>query len=55
MAKEWILNSAFGDTPDDALREVQKAKALWLQAVRAEGNPIPQPKYRPVIYQGVSA
>ena len=47
--------SAFGETPDDALREVQKAKALWLQAARAEGNPIPQPKYRPVIYQAVSA
>jgi predicted RNase H-like HicB family nuclease len=47
--------SAFGDTPDAALREVQKAKALWLQAARAEGKPIPQPKYRPVIYQAVSA
>ena len=47
--------SAFGDTPDAALREVQKAKALWLQAARAEGKPIPQPKYRPVIYQALSA
>ena len=47
--------SAFGDTSDAALREVQKAKALWLQAARAEGKPIPQPKYRPVIYQVVSA
>ncbi len=47
--------SAFGETPDDALREVQKAKALWLQAARAEGKPIPPPKYRPVICQAVSA
>ncbi len=47
--------SAFGDTPDAALREVQKAKALWLQAARDEGKPIPQPKYRPVIYQALSA
>ncbi|MEW5948298.1 MAG: type II toxin-antitoxin system HicB family antitoxin [Thermodesulfobacteriota bacterium] len=47
--------SAFGDTPDAALQEVQKAKELWLEAARAEGKPIPSPKYRPVIYQAVSA
>jgi predicted RNase H-like HicB family nuclease len=47
--------SAFGETPDDALRAVQKAKALWLQAARAEGKAIPPPKYRPVIYQALSA
>jgi predicted RNase H-like HicB family nuclease len=46
--------SAFGDTPDEALREVQKAKKLWLEAARAEGKPIPPPEYRPVIYQAVS-
>lgn len=27
--------SAFGQTPEKALEEVQKAKALWLQAARA--------------------
>ncbi|MBW2674880.1 MAG: type II toxin-antitoxin system HicB family antitoxin, partial [Deltaproteobacteria bacterium] len=43
--------SAFGDTPDEALREVQQAKKLWLEAARAEGKPIPKPEYRPVIYQ----
>jgi predicted RNase H-like HicB family nuclease len=43
--------SAFGETPEQALREVQQAKALWLQAARAEDKPIPPPKYRPVIYQ----
>jgi len=47
--------SAFGDTPDEALHEVQKAKDLWIGAARAEGKPIPTPKYRPVIYQAVSA
>ena len=47
--------SAFGDTPDEALREVQKAKKLWLEAARAEGKIIPPPKYRPAIYQAVSA
>ena len=47
--------SAFGETPAKALEEVQKAKDLWLQAARAEGKPIPSPKYRPVIYQVASA
>ena len=43
--------SAFGDTPDEALQEVQKAKSLWIEVSNAEGKPIPPPKYRPVIYQ----
>lgn len=43
--------SAFGDTPDEALQEVQKAKALWIEAANAEGKSVPPPKYRPVIYQ----
>jgi predicted RNase H-like HicB family nuclease len=43
--------SAFGETPEDALREVQIAKEAWLDAARSTGKPIPQPKYRPVIYQ----
>ena len=47
--------SAFGDTPDEALREVQKAKELWLEAARSEGKLIPPPKYRPAIYQAVYA
>ena len=47
--------SAFGETPAEALQELQKAKELWLQSARSEGKPIPSPKYRPVIYQLVSA
>jgi len=47
--------SAFGDTPDEALHEVQKAKKLWLEAALAGSKPIPPPKYRPVIYQAISA
>jgi predicted RNase H-like HicB family nuclease len=46
--------SAFGSTPEEALREVQIAKATWLDAARAEGRPVPLPKYRPVIYQTAS-
>ncbi len=43
--------SASGETPEDALREVLIAKELWLEVAREDGKPIPEPKYRPVIYQ----
>ena len=43
--------SAFGDTPEEALKEVEIAKAAWLEAARNSGKPIPPPKYRPVIYE----
>ena len=43
--------SAFGKTPAEALAEVETAKQLWLETARAEGKPIPEPTYRPAIYQ----
>lgn len=43
--------SAFGKTLAEALRQAQLAKKAWLEAARAEGKPIPRPRYRPVIYQ----
>ncbi len=43
--------SAFGATPEDALREVERAKAAWIEAAKEAGKPIPPPRYRPVIYQ----
>jgi len=43
--------SAFGDTPEEALRQVEMAKEAWLAAARAEGKPVPAPRYRPAIYQ----
>jgi predicted RNase H-like HicB family nuclease len=46
--------SAFGETADEALRQVELAKAAWLEAARKEGKPIPEPKYRPAIYQVAS-
>ena len=45
--------SAFGDTPLQALQEVEEAKRLWLEAARTEGKSIPPPKYRPLIYQAI--
>ena len=46
--------SAFGDTPEEALREVLIAKETWLVAAQAESKPIPLPRYKPVIYQAAS-
>ena len=43
--------SAFGATAEEALKEVEVAKAAWLDAARAAGKPIPSPQYRPVIYE----
>ena len=43
--------SAFGRTPEEALKEVEIAKTAWLEAAEAEGRPIPEPRYKPAIYQ----
>ena len=43
--------SAFGDTPEQALKELETAKKAWLEAARQSGKPIPAPRYKPVIYQ----
>ncbi|HEY0545465.1 MAG TPA: type II toxin-antitoxin system HicB family antitoxin [Pyrinomonadaceae bacterium] len=43
--------SAFGSTPAEALAQVELAKAAWLEAAREAGKPVPQPRYRPAIYQ----
>ena len=43
--------SAFGETPEQALAEVEKAKKAWIEAARQSGKPVPTPRYRPVIYQ----
>jgi predicted RNase H-like HicB family nuclease len=43
--------SAFGDTPEAAVREVLVAKAAWLAVARKKKKAIPKPSYRPAIYQ----
>ncbi len=45
------LCSAFGETPAEALGELEQAKAAWLGAAREAGKPISEPRYRPAIYQ----
>jgi predicted RNase H-like HicB family nuclease len=46
--------SASGETPEQVLAEVMIAKELCLETARQEGVPIPDPKYRPAIYQVVT-
>ena len=38
--------AAFGDTPAEALAEVEKAMDAWLTVARENGLPIPEPRYR---------
>ncbi len=42
--------SAHGDTPDEAIANIQNAVELWLETARDLGMPIPEPRYRPAIY-----
>ncbi len=46
--------SAFGETPEEALREVLVAKTVWLGDAKAKGKPVPPPRYKPAIYQTAS-
>ena len=43
--------AAFGETPAEALAEVEKAKKVWLEVTKESGKPIPEPRYKPVICQ----
>ncbi len=38
--------SALGSTPLKAVSALEKRRAAWLEAARAEGRPVPQPRYR---------
>lgn len=43
--------SAFGQTPMEALKELETARTAWFETSKAQGMQIPSPHYRPVIYQ----
>jgi predicted RNase H-like HicB family nuclease len=38
--------SAFGDTPAEALAEIEQAIEAWLAVAREDGLPIPERRYR---------
>lgn len=55
--KAWIADApdlkscaAIGDTPEEALRELDVAMEAWLATARHRKMPIPKPRYRPAIY-----
>lgn len=35
--------SAFGSSPEEAVREVVAAKQAWLETARTTGKPVPEP------------
>jgi predicted RNase H-like HicB family nuclease len=39
------LCSAFGDTPAEALAEIEQAIEAWLAVAHEDGLPIPEPRY----------
>jgi predicted RNase H-like HicB family nuclease len=42
--------SAHGDTPEEALGEARIAIEAVVESLEAQGDPIPEPRYRPAIY-----
>jgi len=40
--------SAFGESPEEALPEVLRAKDVWSESARTHGKSVPEPHYRPV-------
>jgi predicted RNase H-like HicB family nuclease len=48
---DLVACSAFGNSPAEALKEVERAKKAWLAAARKGRKRIPKPQYRPALYQ----
>jgi predicted RNase H-like HicB family nuclease len=48
---DFLMCSAHGSTPEEALHEVLIAKAGIIEAMKEAGQPIPEPRYKPAIYQ----
>ena len=47
--------SAFGETPEEALREIEIAKEEWIATAKENGVEVPEPMYRPIIYKVAEA
>jgi len=43
--------SAFGLTAEEALAEVKRARDAWIAIAREKNISVPEPRYRPAIYQ----
>lgn len=42
--------SSHGDTPEEAIANIQDAIEGWIETARETGLDIPTPRYRPAIY-----
>jgi predicted RNase H-like HicB family nuclease len=42
--------SSHGDTPEEAIANIQAAMEGWIETARETGLEIPNPRYRPAIY-----
>lgn len=42
--------SAFGETPEKALKELLIAKQAWIAAAEEAGRTVPRPQYSPPLY-----
>ncbi len=51
---DFEMCSAFGESPQEALAEVLVARDAIIEAMREKGLPLPEPRYRPAIYQAAS-
>ena len=40
--------TAFGETPKEALKEIETAMKLWIDTAKKHGKPIPKPKSKKV-------
>jgi len=43
--------SAFGKALEEAVKEIMIAAELWFETAIEDGQEIPQPRYKPAIYQ----
>ncbi len=48
---DFEMCSAHGDTPQEALEQVLIARDGIIAAMQERGLPLPEPRYRPTIYQ----
>ncbi len=53
---QWVADipdlkgcSATGATPEEAAKEIQIARDLWLQSAKEHGDPIPEPIYHQTV------
>ncbi len=52
---DFEMCSAHGQTPQEALEQVLIARDAIIAMMREKGLPIPEPRYRPAIYETLAS